>query len=140
MSQLGIAPLILVAGGAAGTGAFYLTGEALQESYDRGRINSLLQWMGIKNTPSIPQSPSPAFGPPPAPQTAGKMETWTPDDLWEVTVQRSQQYAKDMDFVRTAGAKQPLVSPLPGDRTADNSRFWLLAGLGVVAVVLLVRR
>lgn len=144
MSQLGVAPLLIyggVAAGSAAAGAGATLGiQTWWERFGQYRTSSILELLHLKDPPSIPTSPSPAATPPAAPQTAAKLATWSPDDLWEVTVQRSQQYAQDMDFMRTAGANQPLVSPLPGDRTADSSRFWLLAGIGVVAVVLLVRR
>ncbi len=143
MSQLGIAPLVLVAGGAtaaaAGSGAT-IAAQNWWERFGQFRTDSIMQYLGLKKPPSIPQSPSPAFAPPPAPQTASKLTTWSPDDLWEATVQRSQQYAKDMTYMRSAGTSAPLIQPLPGDRSGDNTKLWLVLGAGAFALVLLIRR
>lgn len=140
MSQLGIAPWLIYSGAAAAAGSGATLGvQTWWDRFGQYRTSSILEYLRIKDPPAIPQSPSPAFGPPPAPQTAAKMADWSPDDLWETTVQRSQQYAQDMNFMRTAGANRPLIAPLASDQ-AGNGRFWLLAGLGAVAVVLLIRR
>lgn len=143
MSQLGLAPLILVAGGAtaaaAGSGAT-IAAQTWWERFGRFRTDSVLQYFGLQNPPAIPQSPSPAFAPPAAPQTPAKLTTWTPDDLWETTVQRSQQYAKDMDFMRSFTQNAPLVTSLRSDDSGDLSRLWLLLGVGAFAFVVLIRR
>lgn len=143
MSQLGIAPLVLVAGGAtaaaAGSGAT-IAAQTWWERFGRFRTDSVLQYFGLQNPPVIPQSPSPAFAPPAAPQTAAKLTTWTPDDLWETTVQRSQQYTKDMDFMRALTQNAPLVTSLRSDDSGDLSRLWVLLGVGAFALVVLIRR
>ncbi len=135
---LGVAPLI-IAGAAAGGAVAY---QGVKSSYESGWFNDFLQLVGLKATPTITMS-TPAAAPPPAPKTAAKMNTWTPEDSAEAMAQKQQQFDRDTAAIQanaggpsTAGTATPLLD------TSGQLSPWLIAAcaVGGASILLLVSR
>lgn len=135
-SKLGIAPLILVGGAAAATAA----GAGTQYAWSEWGAPALNSWwtnfsqafLGA-DAPSLNTQAHPNFQAPAAPQTPGKMTTWTPDDLAEATAQRRIQF----DVQQRASSNSTPASPGPG----IPSWVWIAAAaVGGIVVLRSVAR
>lgn len=137
--KLGVAPAVIYAAVAAGG---YAIGtpirDSLAESNASGYINNLLQYWGIRDTPTIPKSPNTLV--PPAPLTAEKVRTWTPADLAEATVQRGAQYKLDMDWIRALNSSGSDQNDSPDKPKEDMTWIWVALAASAVGVILLLRR
>lgn len=92
---LGIAPAILIGGGAAAGAAVTGAAAGVVSSYNSGFLNNLFQTLGLKDTPSLPIT-NPALLAPSAPQTEYAMKYWSPDWQNEAAAQRQVQHRAEV--------------------------------------------
>lgn len=136
--RLGIAPILIYAAGAAAAAGGAAVGDSLHDSYQSGYINNLLQYWGIRDTPAIPKAPNTMV--PPAPLTAKKVKTWTPDDLAEATAQRGAQYKLDTNWIRALNSGGSGNNDSPDKPKEEMTWIWVALAASAVGVILLLRR
>jgi len=91
--------------------------------------------------PALPATTAPAMRPAPAPQTAAKMITWTPDDWLESLAQRQQQYDADIATFRAAAAATVASNATVPDPTASNhTMLWVLGTAAALSTAVLIFR
>lgn len=99
---LGIAPAILIGGGAVAGAAATGAAAGVVSSYNSGFLNNLFQTLGLKDTPSLPIT-NPALLAPSAPQTEHAMRYWTPAWQNEAAAQRQVQHRTESEAWATSG-------------------------------------
>lgn len=101
-------------------------------------VDPILQYLGLKDAPTISTPPSPAYAPPIAPQTGPAMIAWTPDQQAEAYAQRGVQYTDDTNYfgsllqggsgVNASGSNAiPPIAP-----KSNNTVAWVLGGVAAV--------
>lgn len=126
-------PLIL----AAGAGAAWLGSYAWNRMGVSDWAAAAAQAYGGAADPSMRPAPGPQFSAPLAPQTPGKLTTWTPDDLLEAVAQRNVQFGLDQNYL--AEVMQDAAGSNPA-AVASDSFPWLLVGLAGGALWLVLKR
>lgn len=99
--------------------------------------NVLLQSIGIEKPSTMRPSSQTQFQPPPSPQTAPAMTTWSPDQASEATAQQAVQSGLDTAYLQSVVSDLTSTAGAPPDNTAPGVPTWLWLVLLVVAALLL---